>query len=64
MGLTGLIDFSGSFLYLSLHCIVIYYCDNLLTRMWVVADGVQGSEESGKISSILKSVHCEDIHQL
>ena len=55
-------DFSGPFLYLSLHCIVIYYCDNLLTRMWIVADGVQGSEESGKISSILKSVYCEDVH--
>ena len=62
MGLTGLIDFSGSFLYLSLNCIVIYYCDNLLTRMWIVADGVQGSEESRKISSILKSVYCEDVH--
>lgn len=62
MGLAGLIDFSGTFLYLSLHCIVIYYCDNLLTRMWIVADGVQGSEESGKISSILKSVYCEDVH--
>lgn len=62
MRLTGLMDFSGAFLYLSLHCIVIYYCDNLLTRMWIVADGVQGSEESGKISSILKSVYCEDVH--
>ena len=62
MRLTGLMDFSGSFLYISSHCIVIYHCDNLLTRMWIVADGVQGSEESGKISSILKSVYCEDVH--
>ena len=30
--------------------------------MWIVADGVQGSEESEKISSILKSVYCEDVH--
>lgn len=30
--------------------------------MWIVADGVQGSEESGKISSILKPVYCEDVH--